>query len=156
MPTCEGWLYLALVIDLYSRAIVGWKIADSLHAAIVTAAISRALNAGAVASGALFHSDRGCQYPAASTRALLHQNNLRQSMSAAGSCYDNAFAESAFASLKAELPNADSPFPSKQVARSALFDYIETFYNRSRRHSALGGLCPLDFLKSSSQNSQQT
>lgn len=125
IPTREGWLYLAVVIDLYSRAILGWKIADSLHAEVVTGALRRALHTGHVAPGAIFHSDRGCQYTAASTRDILHKHELRQSMSTAGYCYDNAFAESAFASLKAELPNADQPFPSKQAARTALFDYIE-------------------------------
>jgi putative transposase len=147
IPTREGWLYLAVVIDLYSRAILGWKIADSLHADVVTAALRRALHTGHIAPGAIFHSDRGCQYTAASTRDILHKHELRQSMSAAGYCYDNAFAESAFASLKAELPDAGQPFPSKQAARSALFDYIETFYNRRRRHTALGCLSPFDYLK---------
>lgn len=152
IPTCEGWLYLAVIIDLYSRAILGWKIADSLHADVVTGALGRALHTGLVAPGAIFHSDRGCQYTATSTRGILREHELRQSMSAAGYCYDNAFAESAFASLKAELPGDGQPFASKQAARTALFDYIETFYNRHRRHTALGCLSPFDYLENQLHN----
>lgn len=147
IPTREGWLYLAVVIDLFSRAILGWKIADSLHSEVVTGALQHALKTGYIAGGAIFHSDRGCQYTASSTRDLLHKHELLQSMSAAGYCYDNAFAESAFASLKAELPDAELPFPSKQAARLAIFDYIETFYNRRRRHTSLGSISPFDYLK---------
>jgi len=147
IPTKEGWLYLAVVIDLFSRAILGWKIADSLHSQIVTGALLNALRTGHIAAGAIFHSDRGCQYTASSTRDLLHKHGLLQSMSAAGYCYDNAFAESAFASLKAELPDAEQPFPSKQAARLAIFDYIETFYNRRRRHTSLGSISPFDYLQ---------
>lgn len=147
IPTREGWLYLAVVIDLFSRAILGWKIADSLHAQIVTDALQRALQTGYIAGGAIFHSDRGCQYSASSTRELLNKHGLLQSMSAAGYCYDNAFAESAFASLKVEVVDADQPFSSKQAARTSIFDYIETFYNRRRRHTSLGSISPFDYLK---------
>lgn len=147
IPTREGWLYLAVVIDLFSRAILGWKIADSLHSEIVTGALQRAIRTGHIAAGAIFHSDRGCQYTASQTRDLLHRHGVLQSMSAAGYCYDNAFAESAFASLKAELPDAEAPFPSKQAARLAIFDYIETFYNRRRRHTSLGSISPFDYLQ---------
>jgi transposase InsO family protein len=100
IPTREGWLYLAVVIDLFSRAILGWKIADSLHATIVGDSLKQALRTGLIPSDAIFHSDQGCQDSAISTRELLACNHLRQSMSARGYCYDNAFAESAFASLK--------------------------------------------------------
>lgn len=147
IPTREGWLYLAIVIDLISRAILGWKIDDSLHSEVVTGALQHALKTGCITGGAIFHSDRRCQYAASSTRDLLHKHELLQSMSAAGNCYDNAFAESAFASLKAELPDAEQPFPSKQAARLAIFDYIETFYNRRRRHTSLGSISPFDYLK---------
>lgn len=152
IPTLEGWLYLALVIDLFSRTILGWKLSDSLQADVVSGALQRALATGLISKNALFHSDRGCQYSAGSTRQLLARHGLRQSMSAAGHCYDNAYAESAFASLKAELPNDGQPFPSKQVARNALFDYLETFYNRIRRHSALGYQSPRAFLNHYFQN----
>ncbi len=132
IPTREGWLYLALVIDLFSRAILGWKLADSLHAEVVTDALQRALDTGLVARNAIFHSDRGCQHSAAGTRPLLARHSLRQSMSAAGYCCDNAFAESAFASLKAELPDNGLPFDSKQAAATAVFNCLETFCNRIR------------------------
>jgi transposase InsO family protein len=146
IPTREGWLYLAVVIDLFSRAVLGWKLSASLHTEVVTGALHRALDSGLVSKNAIFHSDRGCQYSAAPTRQLLARRGLRQSMSAAGYCYDNAFAESAFASLKSELLDDGQPFDSKQDATTALFDYLETFYNRKRRHSSLAYQSPHDFL----------
>ena len=146
IPTLEGWLYLAVVIDLFSRAILGWKLSDSLHTEVVTGALYRALDTGLVSKNAIFHSDRGCQYSAALTRQLLARRGLRQSMSAAGYCYDNAFAESAFASLKTEMIEDGQPFDSKQTAATAVFDYLETFYNRKRRHSSLAYRSPHDLL----------
>lgn len=146
IPTREGWLYLVIVLDLYSRAILGWKLADSMDASLVTTAIRHAFDSGLLAPGALFHSDRGCQYTAGDTRALLARLHLRQSMSAAGYCYDNAFAESAFASIKNELLEDARPFLSKAAASTAVFDYLETFYNRKRLHGALGFKSPNAFL----------
>ena len=146
IPTSEGWLYLAIVLDLFSRAILGWKLADSLQTEVVTGALHRALDTGVVQPGALFHSDRGCQYSALPTRQLLARHGLRQSMSAAGYCYDNAFAESAFASLKNELLDDPAPFASKAAAATAVFDYLQTFYNRKRRHSSLAYQSPHAFL----------
>lgn len=146
IPTREGWLYLVFVLDLFSRVVLGWKISDSMHSELVTDAIRSADRTGLLRPGTIFHSDRGCQYTASTTRTLLAQCEWIQSMSAAGYCYDNAFAESAFATLKAELPGADRPFDTKDQARLAIFDYIETFYNRRRRHSSLGMLSPLQFL----------
>ncbi len=148
IPTREGWLYLAVVIDLFSRAILGWKIADSLHATIVSDSLRQALQTDLIPFDAIFHSDQGCQYSASSTRELLARNHLRQSMSDRGYCYDNAFAESAFASLKSELIPDSQPFESKAVARTAVFDYIESFYNRKRIHTAIGFQSPLAFLNS--------
>lgn len=152
IPTQESWLYLAIVIDLFSRAILGWKLGSSLHATLVTGALRRALQSGRIAPGAIFHSDRGCQYTAGITRALLARHGLCQSMSAAGFCYDNAFAESAFASLKNELFDEGQPFPSKAAASTAIFDYLETFYNRKRLHSSLDYLSPQSFLNRYFQN----
>ena len=146
IPTKEGWLYLAVVIDLFSRAILGWSVAESLHATLVTDALGRAMDSGQVERGALFHSDRGSQYSAAPTRTCLARYGLRQSMSAKGCCYDNAFAESCFASLKSELLDEGQPFISKPAARTALFDYLACFYNRKRLHSSLGYLSPKNFL----------
>ena len=147
IPTREGWLYLAVVIDLYSRAILGWDLSESLRAEGVASALRRALAGGLVRTDAIFHSDRGCQYSAASTRRLLAAHGLRQSMSAAGCCYDNAAAESFFASLKSETLEDGQPPPSKARARLLLFDYLETFYNRKRLHGALGYLTPAEAIK---------
>lgn len=146
IPTAEGWLYLAVVIDLFSRCVLGWKLSESLHSELVTGAIQRALASGLVEKDAIFHSDRGCQYSAALTRDLLQRAGLRQSMSATGYCYDNAFAESAFASIKAELLADGEPFVSRRAATTAIFDYFECFYNRRRLHSALEYRSPDDFL----------
>ena len=146
ISTQEGWLYLAIVLDLHSRAILGWKLGSSMDADLVTGALRRALDSGLVTTGAIFHSDRGCQYSAGATRTLLARAGLRQSMSAAGYCYDNAFAESAFASIKSELIEDAAPFPSKALAATAVFDYLETFYNRKRRHGALQYVSPQTFL----------
>lgn len=152
IPTREGWLYLVIVIDLYSRAILGWKTAASLHTDMVLAAIAQAMTSGWILPGAIFHSDRGCQYSAAATRQMLQHFELRQSMSAKGYCYDNAFAESAFATLKAELPGDGRPFQSHAQANLTLFDYLETFYNRRRRHSSLDGQSPLACLNQHFEN----
>ena len=152
VPTKEGWLYLAVVMDLFSRRILGWKLAESLHTPLVTAALRKAMNSGLVQHNALFHSDRGCQYSASSCREFLTHHRLIQSMSAAGYCYDNAFAESVFASLKSELLDDGLPFESKREAATAIFDYIECFYNRRRLHSSLGYRSPDDFLRQHFQN----
>ncbi len=152
IPTTEGWLYLAVVIDLFSRVILGWKLSESLHSDVVTGALSRALATGLVVKGAIFHSDRGCQYSSAQTRKLLGSAGLIQSMSAKGYPYDNAFAESAFASIKNELLPDSHCFPSHRAAATAIFDYFETFYNRRRLHSALGYTAPLEFLNQYFQN----
>jgi putative transposase len=152
LPTSEGWLYLAIVIDLFSRAILGWKLSDTLHAELVVDALTRAIDSGLVPRGAIFHSDRGCQYSATITRELLARHGLRQSMSAKGYCYDNAFSESTFASIKSEVLNDRFPFDSKRAASTALFDYLETFYNRRRLHSSLAYRSPNAFLKIYFQN----
>jgi transposase InsO family protein len=146
IATAQGWLYLAVVIDLFSRAIVGWKLSDSLHSELVTDALSKALQSGLVKRNAIFHSDRGCQYSSTQTRRLLAKAELRQSMSAAGYCYDNAFVESLFASLKSETLPQQSAFETKTDAARCLFDYLETFYNHSRLHSALNYQSPKTFL----------
>ena len=152
IPTAEGWLYLAVVIDLFSRCVLGWKLSESLQSDLVTEAVSRALETGMVARGAIFHSDRGCQYSAAITRDLLKHAGLRQSMSAKGYCYDNAFAESAFASIKADLFPDGQPFATRRAAATAIFDYFECFYNRRRLHSSLAYRSPHDFLNLYFQN----
>ena len=154
IPTREGWLYLAVVLDIFSRRILGWKVDETMQSSLVTTALRRAFDTGTVAKQAIFHCDRGSQYSSATTRQLLARFGWRQSMSALGYCYDNAFAESFFASLKTELLPEDGTFDSKAAARSAIFDYLEGFYNRHRLHSALGYLSPLTFLTRYFHNQQ--
>jgi putative transposase len=152
IPTGEGWLYLTVVLDLFSRLILGWSLSDSLRSEGAADAIRKALQTGLVVSGAIFHSDRGCQFTSTCIRDLLRKTRLRQSMSAKGYCYDNAFAESCFASIKAELLPDCGSFENHLHARRSLFDYLETFYNRCRRHSSLDYLAPQDFLNQFFQN----
>jgi putative transposase len=154
IPTAQGWLYLAVVIDRFTRMVLGWKLSDSLQSDLVTAALDKALATRLVAPGALFHSDRGCQYSAGQFRKRLAKATLLQSMSAKGCCYDNAMAESFFASFKNEALPDDGRFESHRAASRAVFDYIECFYNRRRRHTSLGGLSPLTFLNRFFQNQQ--
>jgi putative transposase len=156
IPTREGWLYLTVVLDLFSRAILGWSLSDSLKTEGVINATRSSLKTGLVGPNAIFHSDRGCQFTSAPLRDLLRKASLRQSMSAKGYCYDNAFAESCFASLKAELIPDCGLFESHLEARRCIFDYIETFYNRRRRHSSLDYLPPAVFLNRFFQNQSHT
>jgi putative transposase len=143
VATAQGWLYLAAVMDLYSRKIVGWSTSPSLETSLVKEALQQALVDRRPAAGLLHHSDRGCQYASSAYRALLHSCRLRPSMSAAGNCYDNAAMESFWSTLKTEWLH-EKNFKTHQQARSAIFDYIETFYNPKRLHSALGYLSPVD------------
>lgn len=152
--TAQGWLYLAVIIDRFTRMVLGWKLSGSLQSDIVTAALDKALARRLVAPGALFHSDRGCQYSAGQFRKRLANSNLAQSMSAKGCCYDNAMAESFFASFKNEALPEEGCFENRRTASRAVFDYIECFYNRRRRHTSLGGLSPLTFLNRFFQNQQ--
>lgn len=146
LRTKQGWLYLSIIVDLFSRAIVSWDLSDSLAAQSVGKAIKKAQGNGSMQQGCLFHSDRGCQYTSDCVRKTLGPS-IQQSMSAKGYCYDNAFAETCFATIKAEMLPDSQIFESKLAARRAVFDYIETFYNRTRRHSSLGQISPLQFLQ---------
>ena len=146
LRTKEGWLYLSIVVDLFTRAIVGWDLSDSLAAQSVGKAIQKAHENRSMPKGCLFHSDRGCQYTSDHVREKLGQW-VQQSMSAKGYCYDNAFAETCFATIKAEMLPDNQIFESKLDAHRVVFDYIETFYNRIRRHSSLGQISPLQFLQ---------
>lgn len=147
IPTRQGWSYLAVIIDLYSRTVLGWDFSESLGASGTIRAIRRAVASGYVHPKAIFHSDRGCQYTSQALRQAISEPQWRQSMSAKGYCYDNAFAESYFASFKAECLPDEGIFETHQQARTATFDFIETFYNCRRRHSSLGMVAPLQFLK---------
>jgi putative transposase len=143
LPTREGWLYLAVVLDLFARRVVGWSMQPSLERTLVLAALDHALQRRRPPAGLLHHSDRGSQYASAEYQALLAQAKMRSSMSRKGNCWDNAVMESFFATLKAELPV--SVFDSHAAARSAVFDYIERFYNRQRLHSSLGYRSPVAY-----------
>jgi putative transposase len=142
--TAQGWLYLAAVMDLYSRKIVGWATSLSLETPLVKEALQQAWVDRRPAAGLLHHSDRGVQYASKSFRQLLHCCHIQPSMSGAGNCYDNAAMESFWSTLKTEWLHQNH-FQTRQQARRAIFDYIETFYNPKRLHSALGYQSPVDF-----------
>lgn len=145
IPTHEGWLYLAAEMDLCSRRIVGWNTLESLHSQLPTVALERALQTRDLSMNALVHhSDRGCQYTSDQFRRCLETWDITQSMSRQGNCYDNAAMESFWATLKAECFASQLP-ATRTKARSMIFDYIETFYNPVRLHSALGYQSPVDF-----------
>jgi putative transposase len=143
LPTREGWLYLAVVLDLYARRVVGWSMQATLERGLVLAALDHALDRRQPPVGLLHHSDRGSQYASAAYQAELRRARMQGSMSRPGNCWDNAPIESFFATLKSELPV--TMFASHAAARSAVFDYIERFYNRQRRHSALGYHSPVEY-----------
>jgi putative transposase len=142
LPTGEGWLYLAVVLDLCSRAVVGWSMANHMRAELVNQALSMALSQRQPAVGLLMHTDRGSQYGADSYRQLLLQHGIEPSMSRKGNCWDNAVAESFFHTLKTELIYLED-YDTHEQAQTAVFEYIEVFYNRQRCHSANGYLAPL-------------
>lgn len=144
VPTGDGWLYLATVMDLYSRRIVGWSLAERLTTPLVKRALQMAVGRRRPAAGVVHHSDRGCQYASAEYRAELALHRLVASMSRSGNCYDNAPMESFFATLKSELIHRYT-FSSRAQARQEIVGYIEGFYNPTRRHSALGYRSPMEF-----------
>ena len=143
IPTLEGWMYLAAFMDLKSRKIKGWTIRDHMQTSLVSEAFGRAVFQEGPVPGLITHTDRGCQYASREFQALLNQHHVLGSMSAKGNCYDNAAMESFWATLKTDM-RIVKPFKTKEDARRAVFDYIETFYNRFRLHSALG-CSPLDY-----------
>jgi transposase InsO family protein len=142
--TWEGWLYLATVIDLASRRVVGWAVADHLRTDLVADALTDAVNRRRPASGVLFHSDRGCQYTSAQYANLARDLGVTLSVGRKGQCWDNAVAESFFATVKTELIHRRA-WPTRKAATSAIFDYIEGWYNTRRRHSTLGYLSPAHY-----------
>lgn len=144
IPTWEGWLYLAVLLDVASRRVVGWAMAEHLRADLPRAALQMALTTRRPAAGLIHHTDRGSQYTAHGYQALLRMHQIMPSLSRAGDCYDNALAESFIATLKTELIQRQS-WPTRQRARQAIFEWIEVFYNRQRRHSALGYQSPAAF-----------
>jgi putative transposase len=144
IPTAEGWLYLAVVMDLYSRRIVGWAMSDSLERQLVIAALHMAIEMRQPPPGLLHHSDRGSQYASDDYQALLTKHHMRCSMSRTGNCYDNAPLESFFGTLKTELVH-HCHYPTQASAKTDIFEYIEVFYNRFRRHSTLHYLSPVNY-----------
>lgn len=144
VPTAEGWLYLAVVLDLYSRRIVGWAMSDSLHRQLVIDALQMAITARRPAPGLLHHSDRGSQYASHDYQALLTRAKMISSMSRKGNCYDNAAVESFFGTLKSELVY-HRQYATRAEAKADIFEYVEVFYNRIRCHSALGYKSPVRF-----------
>lgn len=144
IPTEEGWFYLAVIMDLYSRRIIGWAFAHHLGTELVAAALAMALVHRRPPQGLIHHSDRGVQYASAAYRQLLKAQGVIASMSRKGCCYDNAAMEAFFSTLKVECVYRTS-FPTHQKARGEIFSYVESFYNRRRRHSALGYLSPAEF-----------
>jgi transposase InsO family protein len=141
IATAEGWLYLAVIIDLCSRKIVGWATSDSLAAELCVRALEAAVRQRRPRQAVLHHSDRGVQYACDDYQGLLARHGLQPSMSRRGNCYDNAVTESFFGTLKTELVHHER-YATREAARQSLFEYIEVFYNRSRRHSALGYVSP--------------
>jgi putative transposase len=144
IPTREGWLYLAAVEDLYSRQIVGWAMSERLTSRLVVDALEMAVSRRLPGEGLLAHSDRGSQYASDHYQRLLERHGITCSMSRRGDCWDNAPMESFFASLKKELIHHED-YQTRAEARASVFEYIEVFYNRVRRHSALGYVSPVDY-----------
>jgi len=144
--TREGWLYLAVVMDLFSRRIVGWSMADHMRTALVSGALEMAFGHRVPARSMMHHSDRGSQYASWDYQQMLKARGIECSMSRKAECYDNAVVESFFGTLKQELVYRTS-WITRREARHAIHDYIEVFYNRRRRHSYLGNLSPAEFEK---------
>jgi len=145
LRTGEGWLYLATVIDLATRMVVGWQLAEHLRTSLVTDALAMAIAAGHAPPGAVFHSDRGCQYTSAESATFCADKGLSTSVGRTGVCWDNAAAESFFATLKNEMYYRQR-FDTRAQARFAVAEYIEIFYNRKRLHSSLGYRTPAETL----------
>jgi transposase InsO family protein len=144
IPTREGWLYLAVVEDLYSRRVVGWSMAEHMESRLVVDALEMAVARRLPGEGLLAHSDRGSQYASEHYQRLLEQHGIECSMSGVGQCWDNAPMESFFASLKKELIHPED-YRTRAEARASIFEYIETFYNPKRRHSSLGYVSPAEY-----------
>lgn len=142
--TNEGWMYLATIMDLFSKKIVGWSMGSRLGRQLVIDAFTQAVGRRGAVRGLIFHSDRGVQYASHDFRNLLTRHGCISSMSGKGNCYDNAVAESFFSTIKKELIYRTT-YRTRREAASSIFGYIEMFYNRTRRHTANGGLSPAEF-----------
>ena len=153
IPTREGWLYLAVVEDLFSRRVVGWSMGATMTSRLVVDALEMALARrlkGSLSSGLVAHSDRGSQYASEHYQRRLREERITCSMSRRGNCWDNAAMESFFASLKKELVH-DEDYATRDQAQASIFEYIEAFYNRVRRHSSLGYVAPEEYERTHNQ-----
>jgi putative transposase len=146
ISTAEGWLYLAAIIDLFSRRIVGLAMDKRINTNLISIALNQAITHRSPADNLLHHSDKGCQYTSIFFQDLLKKNNIICSMSGAGNCYDNAVMESFFHTLKTEHVYFEN-YETREQAKRSIFEYIEVFYNRKRSHSTLGYLSPFEFEK---------
>lgn len=144
LPTAEGWLYLAVALDVFSRRIVGWSMSSNLDAGLVSEALRMALLQRRPGEGLLHHSDRGVQYTSGDFVKLLNEHGITCSMSRKGDCWDNAVTESFFGSLKTEW-TLEKRYGTRAEAKQDVFQYIEVFYNRKRRHSSLGYISPAEY-----------
>jgi transposase InsO family protein len=151
IPTGEGWLYLAVVEDLFSRMIVGWSMAETMESRLVVDALEMAILRRRPGVGLLAHSDRGSQYASEHYQRVLAEEGIVCSMSGVGQCWDNAPVESFFGRMKCEV-GPDGQFATRDQARAELFEYLEVFYNRVRLHSSLGFLSPVEFERTYNQN----
>lgn len=142
--TWEGWMYLAVVIDLFSRRVIGWAAADHMRTELATEALTKAVDLRGQPLDVIHHSDRGSQYASEAYQALLDKYGMRCSMSRKADCWDNAVAESFFKTIKNELIHR-RPWPTRAAARMAIAEYIDGFYNCRRRHSTLGSMSPLEY-----------
>jgi len=150
IPTKEGWLYLATVIDLYSRKVVGWSMDDSMKVSLVNDTLEMAIKRRKPQNGLIWHTDRGSQYASYEHKDLLKKYGIIQSMSKKGDCWDNAVSESFFHTLKTELTHHEN-FQTKAEANEKIFEYIEIFYNRQRLHSSNNYMSPVKFEEKMSQ-----
>ncbi len=144
VPTGEGWLFVAVLLDLFSRRVIGWSMGAGLESTLAIGALEMALRRRKPEAGLMIHSDRGVQYASAAYRQVLARHGAIASMSRRGNCYDNAVMESFYKTLKSELVNHEK-YATREEARQSIFEYIEVFYNRRRLHSALGYLSPEAF-----------
>jgi putative transposase len=149
LSTWEGWLYLAAVQDAFSRAIVGWSMESHMRAELVTDALGMGLSRRRPGTGLIHHSDQGAQYVSLAFGQQARDAGIAVSMGSKGDCFDNAVAESFFATLKKELVYREGPWPTRNALTSAIFEWIEVFYNRERRHSTLGYLSPEQYERES-------
>ena len=142
--TDEGWLYLAVVLDLYSRRVIGWSMSDRMNKELACDAMQMAINLRTDIAGVIMHTDRGSQYCSNQFREILKANKIKSSMSKKGDCYDNACSESFFHTLKVEAIHGEL-FPTRQLMREIVFEYIESDYNRTRHHTSIGNTSPVKY-----------